>query len=125
MSPDGHLCPVESINLRGGLGGTDEKLGPSSLMRLAPGRPLFLSEGAAGGASTSLCGPLHAAFPSDCWYLPGRMAHRGNDLDDYATVTFSSQGPTRVYVLLPSFMSNPRCGYRKVAHGPVRVCLRR
>ncbi len=104
-------CSVVSIVLRGD-DGELEIMGPDRLLRpLQPGRSLLEGgETVKRGLSATLAEPLHPSFPDDCWYLPGQTKHWSNDLDDFATLTFSA-GLTRVYVLLPSFMNDPRWIY--------------
>ena len=94
-------CPIRSITLHVDGGGREDLDVPASLVWLQPGQRLFDS------GPALLSTPLHPSFPSDCWCLPGLTRHWSNDLDDYVTLRFSG-GATRVYVLLPSFINDPR-----------------
>ncbi len=94
-------CPVHSISIHADDGSSEELDAPGCLQWLQPGRPVFDS------GPSMFAEPLHPSFPNDCWYLPGMLRHWSNDLDNFATISFSG-GPTRVYVLLPSFINDPR-----------------
>ena len=55
--------------------------------RLEPGQPIF------DGLDSTFAGPLHPAFPKDCFYLSGRNQDWSNIMDDYIRLVFSR--PTR------------------------------
>ena len=72
-------CPVRRIVLKGDQGGK-EVLHAKSLRTLEPGQPIFEDSNSMPSVIT---GPLHPAFPKDCWYLASQNQHWSNNLPEW------------------------------------------
>ncbi|KAG1658587.1 hypothetical protein FOA52_016199 [Chlamydomonas sp. UWO 241] len=73
---------------------------PAELPELRPGALVH------NGGKSVVRGPFPPGFPAGCRFLPVRKEHWSNNRPDFMTVSFHR--PTRVYILLPSLMQEPR-----------------